>query len=104
MDPQEPAADRSQDQGQTSDAGAEAAEGSAGAPPPTVVLVIGMAGSGKTTLMQRLNSHLHMNDTPGFAINLDPAVLQVVSDIPSSSSPLPLPSPLLLIPSAMSDI
>jgi adenylylsulfate kinase-like enzyme len=26
---------------------------------PTVIIVLGMAGTGKTTLMQRLNSHLH---------------------------------------------
>ena len=36
-----------------------------------------MAGSGKTTLMQRLNSHLHTTSTPGYIINLDPAVTQV---------------------------
>eukprot|EP00775_Hariotina_reticulata_P004694 gene4694-4946_t len=28
---------------------------------PIVVLVIGMAGSGKTTLIQRLNSHMHQH-------------------------------------------
>lgn len=52
-------------------------DGPSTAPKPTVVLVIGMAGSGKTTLMQRLNSALHMADTPGFIINLDPAVLKL---------------------------
>lgn len=36
-----------------------------------------MAGSGKTTLLQRLNSHLHQTDTPGYIINLDPAVAEV---------------------------
>lgn len=36
-----------------------------------------MAGSGKTTLLQRLNSHLHTTNTPGYIINLDPAVTQV---------------------------
>lgn len=40
---------------------------------PVVVLVIGMAGSGKTTLMQRLNSELHRLKKPGYIINLDPA-------------------------------
>jgi GTPase SAR1 family protein len=34
----------------------------------------GMAGSGKTTLMQRLNSHLHSQKTPPYIVNLDPAV------------------------------
>lgn len=36
-----------------------------------------MAGSGKTTFMQRLNSHLHAKKTPPYVINLDPAVLKV---------------------------
>jgi GTPase SAR1 family protein len=34
----------------------------------------GMAGSGKTTFMQRLNAHLHEKQQPGYIINLDPAV------------------------------
>jgi len=38
------------------------------------VLVIGMAGSGKTTLLQRLAAHLHEKNTPGYVVNLDPAV------------------------------
>jgi hypothetical protein len=33
-----------------------------------------MAGSGKTTLIQRLNAHLHAGKLPGYIINLDPAV------------------------------
>ena len=33
-----------------------------------------MAGSGKTTLMQRLNAHLHAQKKPGYVLNLDPAV------------------------------
>ena len=36
-----------------------------------------MAGSGKTTLLQRLSTHLHTCQTPGYIINLDPAVTQV---------------------------
>lgn len=36
-----------------------------------------MAGSGKTTFMQRLNSHLHSKKQPPYVINLDPAVLKV---------------------------
>ena len=28
-------------------------------PPPVSVIVLGMAGSGKTTLMQRINAHIH---------------------------------------------
>ncbi|EIW68943.1 hypothetical protein TREMEDRAFT_62656 [Tremella mesenterica DSM 1558] len=41
---------------------------------PVVILCIGMAGSGKTTLMQRLNSYLHTQSTPPYILNLDPAV------------------------------
>lgn len=33
-----------------------------------------MAGSGKTTLMARLNSHLHQQRKPPYVVNLDPAV------------------------------
>ncbi|CEP63152.1 GTPase NPA3 LALA0_S07e03576g [Lachancea lanzarotensis] len=41
------------------------------------VICIGMAGSGKTTFMQRLNSHLHAAKSPPYVVNLDPAVLNV---------------------------
>ncbi|ORX92473.1 hypothetical protein K493DRAFT_316568 [Basidiobolus meristosporus CBS 931.73] len=41
---------------------------------PTVVLCIGMAGSGKTTFMQRVNAHLHSEKKSPYVINLDPAV------------------------------
>jgi len=41
---------------------------------PTVLLVIGMAGTGKTSLMQRLSAHLHEKGTPPYIVNLDPAV------------------------------
>lgn len=44
---------------------------------PTVVLTIGMAGSGKTTFMQRLTADLHASNTPPYVINLDPAVLEL---------------------------
>lgn len=40
---------------------------------PTI-LCVGMAGSGKTTFMQRLNSDLHAAKMPPYVINLDPAV------------------------------
>lgn len=36
-----------------------------------------MAGSGKTTLMQRLHSHLCQTSSPCYIINLDPAVTQL---------------------------
>ncbi|EFJ53265.1 hypothetical protein VOLCADRAFT_102865 [Volvox carteri f. nagariensis] len=48
--------------------------GQSHAPKPTVILVIGMAGSGKTTLIQRINSHLHATRRNGYIINMDPAV------------------------------
>ena len=44
---------------------------------PTVVLVVGMAGSGKSTLMQRLNIHCNEQKTKAYYINLDPAVKSV---------------------------
>ncbi|KXZ48171.1 hypothetical protein GPECTOR_30g267 [Gonium pectorale] len=64
------------------EAGGTATEAGAGpstsgqgqAPKPTVILVIGMAGSGKTTLIQRINSHLHATGRNGYIINMDPAV------------------------------
>ncbi|KAF2094584.1 putative GTPase npa3 [Rhizodiscina lignyota] len=36
-----------------------------------------MAGSGKTTFMQRINSYLHAKHDPPYVINLDPAVRNV---------------------------
>lgn len=54
---------------------------------PVVVVCVGMAGSGKTTFMQRINSHLHeqhqeqsSTTAPPYAINLDPAVRSVPFD------------------------
>lgn len=44
---------------------------------PTVILTIGMAGSGKTTFMQRLTADLHASDRPPYVVNLDPAVLDL---------------------------
>lgn len=44
---------------------------------PTVVLVIGMAGSGKTTFMKRMATHCKTNKIGSYFINLDPAVLSV---------------------------
>lgn len=47
------------------------------AKPNPVIFCIGMAGSGKTTFMQRLNSHIHSKKQIPYVINLDPAVLKV---------------------------
>ncbi|WQF77201.1 Putative GPN-loop GTPase, P-loop containing nucleoside triphosphate hydrolase, GPN-loop GTPase 1 [Colletotrichum destructivum] len=44
---------------------------------PTSIVVVGMAGSGKTTFMRRINSYLHGKQDPPYVINLDPAVLNV---------------------------
>ena len=52
---------------------ATATPSSSGQKPITIVCV-GMAGSGKTTFMQRINSHLHQKRTPPYVVNLDPAV------------------------------
>ena len=51
---------------------------------PVNVIILGMAGSGKTTFVQRLVSHLHTKKTrepelhkPPYVINLDPACHEV---------------------------
>jgi GTPase SAR1 family protein len=41
---------------------------------PVCILVLGMAGSGKTTFIQRINAYLHSEQTPPYVVNLDPAV------------------------------
>ncbi|KAH6563506.1 hypothetical protein BASA61_005962 [Batrachochytrium salamandrivorans] len=46
-------------------------------PPPIALITIGMAGTGKTTLLQRINAHLATKKIPRYAINLDPAVAHV---------------------------
>ncbi|CZR62070.1 related to XPA binding protein [Phialocephala subalpina] len=45
--------------------------------PPTAIVCVGMAGSGKTTFMQRINAHLHAQKEKPYVINLDPAVRTV---------------------------
>lgn len=43
------------------------------------IITIGMAGSGKSTFVQRINSYLHSQDPPAppYILNLDPAVANV---------------------------
>lgn len=49
-------------------------------PQPVAVVCVGMAGSGKTTFMQRINSHLHAKNMRPYVVNLDPAVRSVPFD------------------------
>uniref|UniRef100_A0A8C5CDP5 GPN-loop GTPase n=1 Tax=Gadus morhua TaxID=8049 RepID=A0A8C5CDP5_GADMO len=45
---------------------------------PVCLIVLGMAGSGKTTFLQIiLTVHLHSKKSPPYVINLDPAVHEV---------------------------
>ncbi|MBN3296447.1 GPN-loop GTPase 1 [Amia ocellicauda] len=44
---------------------------------PVCLIVLGMAGSGKTTFVQRVTAHLHRKKSPPYVINLDPAVHEV---------------------------
>lgn len=46
-------------------------------PLPTCIIVLGMAGSGKTTWVQRLTAHLHTVKRPPYVVNLDPACSRV---------------------------
>ncbi|KAJ5168238.1 GPN-loop GTPase 1 [Penicillium canariense] len=50
------------------------------ASPAVSVVCVGMAGSGKTTFMQRINSYLHSKKTVPYVMNLDPAVHSVPFD------------------------
>ncbi|GJJ14835.1 hypothetical protein Clacol_009103 [Clathrus columnatus] len=49
---------------------------------PVVIITIGMAGSGKTTFVQRINSYLNSLSPPSppYKLNLDPAVINVPFD------------------------
>ena len=49
---------------------------------PVAIITIGMAGSGKTTFVQRMNSYLHSLDPPKppYIVNLDPAVTNTPFD------------------------
>lgn len=57
--------------------GDSGAPGAAARDRPVCLIVLGMAGSGKTTFVQRLTAHLHSQKHPPYVINLDPAVHQV---------------------------
>lgn len=49
---------------------------------PVAIIAIGMAGAGKSTFVQRINSYLHSLDPPSppYILNLDPAVTHVPFD------------------------
>ncbi|KAG9156360.1 hypothetical protein Leryth_009222 [Lithospermum erythrorhizon] len=42
---------------------------------PVIIIVVGMAGSGKTTFLHRLVSHTTASGIRGYVMNLDPAVM-----------------------------
>lgn len=42
---------------------------------PVIIIVVGMAGSGKTTFLHRLVAHTHESNIRGYVMNLDPAVM-----------------------------
>lgn len=44
---------------------------------PTCLIVLGMAGSGKTTFVQKLTEHLTVAQSPAYVVNLDPAVREL---------------------------
>jgi GPN-loop GTPase len=46
---------------------------------PMTIITIGMAGAGKSTFVQRINSYLHSLNppTPPYILNLDPAVTHI---------------------------
>ncbi|KAF7317777.1 GPN-loop GTPase [Mycena kentingensis (nom. inval.)] len=46
-------------------------------PKPITIITIGMAGAGKSTFVQRINSYLHTQNRPPYILNLDPAVTRV---------------------------
>ncbi|KAF4016503.1 hypothetical protein G4228_007958 [Cervus hanglu yarkandensis] len=58
-------------------AAATESQASGGPQSPACLLVLGMAGSGKTTFVQRLTGYLHSQGCPPYVINLDPAVHEV---------------------------
>lgn len=44
---------------------------------PINIIVLGMAGSGKTSLVKRIQTYLHYKQLPPYVINLDPACAEV---------------------------
>lgn len=50
---------------------------SSSAASPVTILMVGMAGSGKTTLVQRIHAELRMRKKNPYLMNLDPAVVHL---------------------------
>lgn len=44
---------------------------------PINMIILGMAGSGKTSLVKRMQTFLHFNETAPYVVNLDPACAEV---------------------------
>ncbi|KAJ4950082.1 hypothetical protein NE237_026914 [Protea cynaroides] len=44
---------------------------------PVIIIVVGMAGSGKTTFLHRLVCHTQASNIRGYVVNLDPAVMSL---------------------------
>ncbi|XP_077239628.1 GPN-loop GTPase QQT2-like [Tasmannia lanceolata] len=44
---------------------------------PVIIIVVGMAGSGKTTFLHRLVCHTQASNIRGYVLNLDPAVMSL---------------------------
>lgn len=44
---------------------------------PVCLIVLGMAGSGKTTFVKKLTETLYSSSTPPYVVNLDPACIDV---------------------------
>ena len=47
---------------------------------PIAIITIGMAGAGKSTFVQRINSYLHSQEKTPYILNLDPAVTHLPFD------------------------
>lgn len=65
---------KEEEQGKGSDAKSCVPEALRNAKLPKCCIVIGMAGSGKTTFMQRIHTHVAEHKIPSYMMNLDPAV------------------------------
>lgn len=44
---------------------------------PVCLIILGMAGSGKTTFVKKLSETLSNSEKPPYIVNLDPACLEV---------------------------